>query len=72
MLINIATQTINSIGWVNDNTAILQALGHLPYKPLLRILRMNADEHNDNVKLLPANVMVHHNLNLSFYQPITT
>jgi len=40
VLVNIATQPINGIGWVNDHSAVFQAFGNLLYQTGLRVFGM--------------------------------
>lgn len=45
MIHDITTQSVNGIGGINDNAAILQAFGHLLYQTGLRIFWMDLDQH---------------------------
>jgi len=45
VLINITTQAINGIGWINDHSPILQAFYHLFDQPWLRIFGMYLYQH---------------------------
>ena len=45
VLIDIAAQTVNGIGGINDNTPVHQAFCHLFDQPGLRIIRMYLYEH---------------------------
>lgn len=45
MIHDITTQSVNGIGWINDDAAILQAFGHLLYETGLRIFWMDLDQH---------------------------
>ena len=46
VLPDIAAQSVNGIGWINDHTSVFQAFGHLADQPGLWILGMDMYEHN--------------------------
>ncbi len=38
---NIASKAVNGIGWVNDDTTVLQAFDYLLYQPWLGVIGVN-------------------------------
>ena len=45
MLIDITTKPIDSIGWINNNSPIFEAIHHLANQSLLGVIRVNVYEH---------------------------
>lgn len=46
---DIATQPINSIGWINDHATVLQAFNHLFNQPWLRVFGVNGYQHTSQI-----------------------
>ena len=44
-LVEIAPETINGIGGIGNNSSFFKDVCHLAYEPLLRIFRVDLDDH---------------------------